>query len=775
MPTVTWTTDELNGEVRKENTMDNVNIINANEEVKENKIMTDSKLIFDENGNVVGITEETKRTLIDQIREMFDWCECYPECNDEALGKTVDMWIKAKSRLLTLFSKHPNYNGNFAIEFNKPIFRSFDTNTYKDILEAFEALCYKKMETVPFPIPCYDYNELNDIIERLNNEVYYLSCLTDMRRVRNLYEDRYNEVTKERDHFQHIIDLVEYDDKYYVSCGRIYLRDVYRKHKNVKLCLNKLRNNPNQFLTDSVAEYINEKLPDFKAKEGMKSSKAINKLCKMVGLDKFTHKEFYNEGYYDLTDGKEENLEKNGYNYAFARLADACNPFASDKHIFISLHPIDYLSMAWGTTWTSCHTIDKDNKHKYDPTRTGQTYRGCSSSGCESYMLDETSVTMFILGKNAVKEAEEKGEPVPRKEIRQMFHIGKEVFIQGRLYPYDQSDRGQNATPEDYVQYREIVQNLLSELNGTPNLWKIKRGSSYCGDYSITYGTHYPDYLHYSNPNVSILKDNIDTDEKIIIGHKPICPRCGKEHNDSDNTFCYSCLEGGESFYCEYHEQTEYGESVEVEGYGTVCRDAIDGSGDFSYCSNCQSWHYNSCGDDGVYISRGYNDYWFCDNECANNYGFYWLESENDYVYEDDFSYSEIDQEDIAHDNDEAVWAYYEEDSNDTTIAWRDSCVYYDGDWYAESICEEDVNGDMIPREFLTEVYIDEFDTVYVYTDDLDNGDYTRYEGDWYTDDCFVEVNGKRVLNWEVEFYVDVDGKDTPVDMTEMEELDRVA
>ena len=760
------------------------------------------KFEFGMDGKIIGLKSEEVTRLAEKVVELFDWCECYPDADLDACRTMIAEWFDKKKELINLWVKSPFYNGEYAIEFDKPIHRSFDIDTYRtflNIAKRWELFVLEKKEQ---RIGTYTLGQLSTHLSRLSDKI------TALRDAQSYYSgnplnDLILEAKEDKKRFKALRDKFE-GDEYSPFDGRMYKTEDYNFHYDFSNCMSILYNHPKQFLDEEMAAIINSYMADFKAKSGQKVSRVVNKLCKMADLTELTNKDLGRYAYENMED------DKNVYNFEFAKFADACNPFSTQKHIFISLNPLDYLTMAWGTDWSSCHSTDKNNKHKWSD-RSGASYSGCYSSGCESYMLDESSVVFFILGDNAVEEAKEKGEPVPRKEMRQMFHIGKEKFIQGRLYPFDQTDKGNHAEPEDYVQYREIVQTLLSELWNVPNLWTNKTNKRYggiCGENSYQYGTHYHDITNYDNPNVSFLKEYTGT-PRIIVGADPICPKCGERHGDSSNSFCESCInEDGSSNYCEYHERWETCDGENVENYGWVCDDALENSGDFARCDHCDEWFYIGRYDDGIRSDR--DERWFCCESCAEREGYYWVEMAEDYLSEDDFEYSEIDGEDLpTYDLSyyDLCYAYYEEDER--TIARQSSCVRYDGDWYGENVMVETVDGDLIPEWESVEVVLNEDgDTEIAHRDNPDIVEYDdeyyyvancvetvdgdlvpewyacNIDGEWYDQDVCTEIDGEWYKDEDTIYYkgtfylrklsVIVDGNWTPLDMSEMEEVDRV-
>lgn len=337
-----------------------------------------------------------------------------------------------------------------------------------------------------------------------------------------------------------------------------------------------------QFVSEETAKSLNEVYPELKVGRGKKLSKVVRRFC-------------------DITKAsKDEQFER-----MFAQFADAINPIELNETLVISWNLLDYLTMSNGTNWTSCHSLGFDDGEY-----------GCFSSGTLSYALDGTSLIVYAISKD-----EDMTKPlwtIP-KVHRQMFHVSENgmTLLQARLYPDDQSDWGRSVEFGAYKQYREIVQHIVAKAFNLPNLWGNKRGTDACRDYvRCTSGTHYTDYYHYENCNVS---HNKSSDEKftLCIGHKPICPSCGEEHSRMECCTCYRCEKGevicsacgcrvdeddaeriGDEWYChdccdycDYHREYERNAgSNYIRGYGDVCDSALDemlGNEDAFECEEC--------------------------------------------------------------------------------------------------------------------------------------------------------------------------------------------
>ena len=335
-------------------------------------------------------------------------------------------------------------------------------------------------------------------------------------------------------------------------------------------------------ITQEYADHINALFPDMRARAGQRTARVVNKICNIYHIDK-------------LAD----------YNKMFARFADSLTPLIITRHTALSINPMDYLTMSFGNSWASCHTIDKSNKR-----RMPNNYSGCYSSGTMSYMLDPSSMVFYTV------DGEYNGDKLwnEPKITRQMFHWGEGKLVQARLYPQANDGDGSVYTPN-----RTIVQEIMALIMEEPNLWTLKRGRSTICDHIRSYGTHYRDYENFNDCTLSILKDKAN-ENPVKIGHDPICIECGEWHEQEDCINCCNipgqrtCSNCGDSHpedemeyidgdwfchdccsWCEYCESYHLSENTYVSGHGYVCETCI--SEDFVYCDGCNNYVHE---DDGV-------------------------------------------------------------------------------------------------------------------------------------------------------------------------------
>ena len=347
-------------------------------------------------------------------------------------------------------------------------------------------------------------------------------------------------------------------------------------------------------MNNDSAEKLLKVFPALHVHVGEKSSKIMNKLCKYLGYDKHPD-----------------------YNKEYAKFADALSPMVIKRHTILSINPLDYLTMSFGNSWASCHTIDKSNKRNMP-----NSYEGQYSSGTMSYMLDPSSMVFYT-----VDSSYEGTDYWSRPKIcRQMFHWGEDKLVQGRLYPQDNDYNG-----DAYKPYREIVQEIMSIIFEFPNLWSTTKGTEAASRYINTYGTHYTDYEHYSNCRLCRVQGK-DNENRFNVGADPICIECGCTHDCEENINC--CSRDG--YYCADCGEWIHTDDVRWVDGEPYCSDCID------YCSRCGEYYR----EEGTYIES--ENRYVC-GHCLDNYYEYceecdeyvdsryvtYVESENIYVCDD--------------------------------------------------------------------------------------------------------------------------------------------
>lgn len=239
---------------------------------------------------------------------------------------------------------------------------------------------------------------------------------------------------------------------------------------------------------------------DIHIKKGTKTSRAFNKICQQFGVDKLNPE----TGLY-IENGKFVEKTVYPYNKLFAQYADLVSDLKRKMRFFISLNPLDYLTMSFGVSWISCHNIR------------GGSYMG----GCLSYMLDKTSMITFVV--NNTDEGPIHQIP---KNYRQMYHYDNGLFAQNRLYP-----QGNDGATNLYDKFRNIVIEEFSEILNVDGEWTANVGCEWCGKHIVSEGRHYKDYYH--NNSCSVFYPTSDKNkvsvQQMVVGHSGICVLCGGE------------------------------------------------------------------------------------------------------------------------------------------------------------------------------------------------------------------------------------------------------
>lgn len=345
-------------------------------------------------------------------------------------------------------------------------------------------------------------------------------------------------------------------------------------------------------ITEETAKLLEAILPQIHPHTGEKASRVINRICSYLGYDK--HPE---------------------YNREFAKFADGLSPIIIKRHTVLSINPLDYLTMSFGNSWASCHTIDKENRRGMP-----NSYSGQYSSGTMSYMLDESSMVFYTV--DAAYDGDDYW--TQPKINRQMFHYGEDKLVQSRLYPQDNDGKG-----EEYTPYRNIVQSIMATIFDFPNLWTLKKGCEAIRPYITSFGTHYEDYNYYGNCSLSRIK-GIDNENRITIGSEPICIQCGERHDIQGNiNHCNSghiCEDCGRRI-------SDPDDEYWVGDY-CYCRDCV------TYCEVCDSYHRNEdttyIDNENRYVCDGCLDRYYerceCCGELYQREDMYYVDSSNDYV-----------------------------------------------------------------------------------------------------------------------------------------------
>lgn len=563
----------------------------------------------------------------------------YREVTTRGVSSVVDNWLRAKKPLMERFRKHPYWD-----EEQKAI-----------VLKQEYSRCFEKSKTDDFRCwlygvkdKLYAENHITEIRGRKVDEWNSIASRTyqALRRIDTLIEFypelRNSEIrtflSAEMYEADEVCNYLANHTTVTFAGWRVTLEVSERGNKIGKLADFIYNWVDGQYLNENQARKLTEIIPEAKCVAGQSVSKAINRCCKILKIDKYPE-----------------------YNREFAKFADAVNPLKYTTYTVLSLNILDYLTMSIGHNWSSCHTIDK---YKILSTTNSTGYGGCYSAGGLSYAGDGCTIIFYTVDED-FKHPEELWSA--EKVKRCNFHVrddGK-VLVQGRVYP-DGRDGGDNSLAS---QFRAVVQSIIAEVFDLPNFWSAKQSSSDWAYSADGYG-NYDDYNCYDDCNATLNKEIDDTDRrKIEVGSCPICIHCG-------GSYYGDCDDAHEWIYC------------------PDCNPEFIG-----YCANCDE-RITSSSDDYI-RDRASNDVYCC-ARCAENADLHFLQDVDEWSsegYYDEYDHEYYsDYEVKINGNYYYTESHAEADGwvyTDDTERWisRDEAYKYDGLWYENEPVEEEEVG----------------------------------------------------------------------------------
>lgn len=502
----------------------------------------------------------------------------YLGANESVIRGIIKKAYDAKRNLRAIYRKHPKWNEDQqAIIFSE----EFETGINKDDLsksmgwfltQLYER--FKRDRRVDFDKKRYE--ELDLKIKFGRRYADDASCCEPyvMEAIKKQHDDlmdEYVQLIRKR-------DSITWNS---TVCCYLTIDDARELETLRQFCYRIMDAETNIIVDDDVMRYINELNKYWKTngKTGQKLSRFMMKVFKHYGIDDIKIMK-------GVTHNGTEEMKDYGFNYYFAMFGDAINPLHIKKYTVISVNPLDYWTMSFGKNWSSCHTIDKLNVRKANSSH----YHGSSSSGTESYMLDDCTSLFYTVDNDYVGEMWK-----ANKDRRMNFHVAKDgrFMIFGRLYP-DGRDGGETGLA---AQFRNTMQKVLAECIGENNLWKVEKGT--VGDYAYTVGTNYADYHNYSDTGMCYISGG--EKQPLLIGRYPICPNCGERHGNLESVFCGK------------HHKMDVKKCAH-------CGDIIDDEADAIFCEDNGCWY---CGGDcafehGVHYCED-DERWHTDDQCCSD------------------------------------------------------------------------------------------------------------------------------------------------------------
>ena len=346
-----------------------------------------SNITYPEPSEPFVLSDEMRKELLNEMMELYMTYDYAP--TEKGVNAQLDEWAKNKGNLIKWMENHPNYNGKFQIAFDVDFQRRIDIEA---IITFFD---YLKSLIPESKIGPFTFSEVYEIKERLESIIYIFEGYDGIRNINEHDKEYYkSECEKFRNY------VVEFRRRFMLLNRRAYSMENYELKNKIDCLINGWlsMDSISHIANETIAQKFNCYFPELKATKGQKISRIVNKLCKQLGFDK-----------------------DKDYNREFAKFSDAINPLTIKRHTVLSCHPVDYLTMSFGNSWSSCHTIDKNNKRDMP-----NSYHGQYSAGTLSYMLDETSAVFYTVD---AKYDGDKLELEP-KINRCMFHIGEYKIVE---------------------------------------------------------------------------------------------------------------------------------------------------------------------------------------------------------------------------------------------------------------------------------------------------------------------------------------------------------
>lgn len=468
-----------------------------------------------------------------QIISILEMCGCY-NYKPQYIDKWIEQWFNAKKPMIeTIFERHPYYDGLGKIVFPETFTREIDVNAiYKfanylrtaiaDTVEEqkIDGMTYEEAKNKK-----YFYERIYEINSDIMSNGYGTHYDVDLENtISKFVEDKYEEYEKLKNIVRRFSSSsYEYFGNKRVLTSELEAKGYYKACSLVNIISE--RSNMKQFMSEETVsnfKYCFDSRIRFSA--GQKLSRAVGKVAKHYGFDK-------------LKD----------WNKEYAAFCDAVNPLQVEKWTVVSANPVDYLTFCFGNCWSTCSNIDKRNvrgvkigaSHSSITSYVNEDYvfRGEHAAACLSYMFDDSSFVYYTVS----KDYNGKDYQLEPKESRIIFSVSSDftTLLQSRLYPQCNDD---NADDSAYKKTREIVQKIICDSLGVPNLWSVRKGRTACRSVVsvVSDSVHYNDWNDDRNVNCNVSWRG-ETASVIKIGHSAICPNCGEFHANYSSLDCEYC------------------------------------------------------------------------------------------------------------------------------------------------------------------------------------------------------------------------------------------
>lgn len=597
------------------------------------------------------LTDDEREYLLKEMEILYDTYDY--EWNETALNDIVDEWVKEKGWLISLFKRSPYYvDGkfmlsiptNFRISMNKPAISEFAYWWDRQITK------FKDEKQKRFG--CLTYSEMVNIKGRLGQRVDAMKRCVDLNIKATYLGADFSEVLKEYEDYTQRITRIYHDADYRIDSDRAIPTEDYKiAEEAISFFYFITSNSLDKFidyegkLTKTGSEQLGKYL-DIPHSEGMKLMRYVAKLAKKLGCD--TVVDLQTITFTDSQGVCHEKQKDMGWNGKRVALGEAIMRPPVKDNLYLSLNPIDYLTMSFLRGVASCHTIDKKNRR--DCT---SSYSGEYSSGTMSYMLDDVSFVGYMLyhGDSYKEYKGELSDDITRKTKlrRAMYVLDENKLFMSRLYP-DGRDGGDQDMASNWL---NIVEEHIADLLEVDNTWERKRGYIY-NDLLVRNdgATLYNDFEAYSDvfTNTLVYKGHKNTN-RVFFGAEPICINCGCRHDYSEAIECYDCWDGSDAYYCDCCGEriSDAEDAIYIGDHIYCCHECAEES-EARYCEDIDEWAFD-------WWYSDYEEVYYSDNETEER------------VYIDYNRWEGVSQ---SYAEDHFVWDDYKECWVDTSYYWYD-------------------------------------------------------------------------------------------------------
>ncbi len=486
---------------------------------------------------MIELSEKKEKELLSNMKKVFETNYDSSDIDEDSVKTYLLKWKVNKENIYNFLSKQKGWNKDeLCLVIKEKVFRELEKDKAYNII-------IKVTKTIGNFV--YTYNGFTELIYRI------------------IYSDDFFCITEEPKLSKQEIEsiITKYNDE------RSFLKKII-DCSDTNLCLN-------QYLYSYFYCYCHLNI-------GMKKSKAI---CKMI--DKLA--EVFNVDYtnliYHLYEQCKIRNEEGRYSYTYdhtweqtkAKLCDYLNTIQIDEYFYISINPLDYLTMSHGDGWTSCHSLRDD---------------GCYHAATISTLSDNSTVIIYTLHDKPTNNFYSYN-----KKSRQLMFMSEKLdgLFQQVFYP--------SKTTDNNTAVRNILQELISKYLTVPNLWENISWTNACINDSSYFG--YRDWnegkasvlskLKYSDPyfkigeEVPCLDDcyyDLENNDTLIRKNRCYCDHCGNRIPEedayciNDSYYCEECAD--ELFYrcksCGKYIDKEIDEYMVIDGdiYCEDCANMID-------------------------------------------------------------------------------------------------------------------------------------------------------------------------------------------------------